>query len=116
MTLTPKLRLLEKGAFRHSTLPLRTKVVQNPTTKKEVAAAKKRRKEESRRSRRAELLDPEPVSDDEDDDGQSSSDLPAKEKAKGAEVVQPSESSDESAERWPIKGIIGDKTEKGVKQ
>ena len=31
-------------------------------------------------------------------------------------MVQSSDSSDESAETWPIKGIIGDKTEKGVRQ
>ncbi|KAL8792377.1 MAG: hypothetical protein Q9195_004990 [Heterodermia aff. obscurata] len=106
--------LLKKGAFRHSTLPLRTKVVDNPKTKKEVAAVKKARKEESRRNRRAALLDPEPVSNDEDDDGQGPSGSPAKGKAKGTEEVPSSDSSDDSTERWPIKGIIGDQTVAGV--
>ena len=114
--LTQRLRLLKKGVFRHSSLPLRTKVVDNPVTKKEVAAAKKARKEQSRRNRRAALLDPEPISDEEDDDGHSPSDSPAKGKAKGTEVVQSSDSSDDSTERWPMKGIIGDQSVNGVQQ
>ncbi|KAG7005801.1 hypothetical protein G7Y79_00017g041830 [Physcia stellaris] len=111
-------KLKKQGAFRHSSLPLRSKVVENPTTKKQKRAAKKARRELVRRNKRAMLLDAESLSEEGDDEGQSPSTV-----NNSREVVESSLSPDGSSEdsdkssssrRWELERIIDDDVVDGV--